>query len=213
MEREGRERGHRAKSPLSRPSLSAPARAMDPPAAAAASSVLAPGLAPCAPRVPALDLAAVAAGRGPSGGSWAEPCCQDHPPHRLTARAASPRRGLGRSVAPALRRLRSHALGGPAAFWHRHYAHCPATESLLFPGLTVASPRRSGGGRAGGGKVAPRFAATSTTMASDAWARARELEGAASDGDRWTVDATSLDGGCYQHGDVGCPCGDRRCQQ
>ncbi|CAK0887093.1 unnamed protein product [Prorocentrum cordatum] len=64
--------------------------------------------------------------------------------------------GLG---ALALQRSRGHVLESSLAAWHPQ-GRCPATESLLFPGLTVASPRRSGGGRAGGGgKAAPRCSA------------------------------------------------------
>jgi len=164
-----------------------PRRAMDPPAATVASSVLALGLAPCAPRALALDLTVTPAGRGPAGASEAAPCCQDHPTHQLTARAAPPQQGPGGSEAPALQRFRGHVLRGLAAV--RQQGRCSATESLLFPGLTVASPRRSGGSRpGGGGKVTPRGTAISTTMASDEWAG-----------------AGGLDGGWYQQGDARCP--------
>ncbi|CAK0841169.1 unnamed protein product [Prorocentrum cordatum] len=124
-----------------------PARATGPPAAAAAGSLLALGLVPCEPRVPALDLAAVAADRAHTGEPEGAPCRQGHPPQR----EAAPPRLQGR---------------GPG----------PATESLLFPGLTLARPRRSlGGGRAGGragggGKAAHWGTPSSSTAATDAGA-------------------------------------------
>ncbi|CAK0788040.1 unnamed protein product [Prorocentrum cordatum] len=167
---------------------------MDPLAAAVAGSVLAPGLVPCAPRVPALDLAAVAAGRGRTSKPEAEPCCQDHPPRKEVVRSAPQQRGPGLG-APALQRFPGHVLKGLAA-WHPQ-ERCPATESLLFPGLTVASPRRAGGGRGGGGgKAAPRGSATSAAMAADAWARVRGLEGpgAAANVGSWTAGAARVGG-------------------
>ncbi|CAK0845136.1 unnamed protein product [Prorocentrum cordatum] len=103
------------------------------------------------------------------------------------ARGASAAGPWRQSEAPALQRFRGHVLRGLAAV--RQQGRCPATESLLFPGLTVASPRRSGGSRpGGGGKVTPRGTAISTTMASDEWAG-----------------AGGLDGGWYQQGDARCP--------
>ncbi|CAK0895951.1 unnamed protein product [Prorocentrum cordatum] len=167
---------------------------MDSPAAAMAGSVLAPALEPLASRVPPLDLAAVVAGRGRASSSQTE-SCQDPPPQKATeplrpgSRAAPPLRGLAQEGL-AIKRFRGRVLEGQAVRYRRPRA---ATESLLFAGLTVASPRLSSGGRAGGGQKGPtRGAATSTTMASAAEAMAREAEeGAAADGDRWAVDAAS----------------------
>ncbi|CAK0874216.1 unnamed protein product, partial [Prorocentrum cordatum] len=140
-----------------------PARATGSPAAAVAGSVLARGLVPCEPRVPALDLAAVAADRARACEPEVAPFLQGHPPRKEVVRAAPEQRGPGLG-ALALQRFGGHVLEGLAA--RRLQGRGPATESLLFPGLTVASPRRAGGG----GKAALGGAASSSTAATDAGA-------------------------------------------
>ncbi|CAK0814246.1 unnamed protein product, partial [Prorocentrum cordatum] len=95
------------------------------PAAAVAGSVLAPGLVPLTPRVPALDLSAVVADRGPTSQPEAETCCRDHPPDKVVVRAAPLQQDNGQG-APAPKRFLSHVFEGLAA--RRPQGSRPATE-------------------------------------------------------------------------------------
>ncbi|CAK0794805.1 unnamed protein product [Prorocentrum cordatum] len=106
-----------------------PARAMDPPAAAVAGSVLAMGLVPCSPRA---LLAAAAAGRARASEPEVEPHRQDSPPQK----AASAARHL-RSGAPAGRRWSSSRCcsrepdrGEPAARGRRRGGGAPGRREL-----------------------------------------------------------------------------------